>query len=54
MRDQTLHRQAATLFCTALEPERQPFRFMEVCAVVVPNGHDTCWGFTVRQLPRLN
>ena len=54
LREQVSHRQAATLFCTSLEPEQQPSRLVEVCAVVVPNGQDTCWGFTVRELPRLN
>jgi PAS domain-containing protein len=54
LREQVSHRQAATLFCTGLETEHQPSRMVEVCAVVVPNGQDTCWGFTVRELPRLN
>ena len=54
LRQQLLNRQAATLFCTGLEPEQEPPRLVEVCAVVVPNAQDTCWGFTVRELPRLN
>jgi PAS domain-containing protein len=54
LRDQMFERRAATLLCTSLRPQINAARGVEVCAVAVPDGPDTCWGFTVRELPRLN
>jgi len=54
LREQTSQRQAATQFCVSLRPGAQPLRRVEVCAVAVPDGLDTCWGFTIRELVRVN
>jgi nitrogen-specific signal transduction histidine kinase len=54
LRVQLSQRQAATVLTAQLCPARGRPRRVEVCAVPVPDGHNTCWGFTVRNLPRLN
>jgi PAS domain-containing protein len=47
-------RQAAELVATVMRPNQGNPRQVEVCAVPVPDGIHTRWGFTVRMLPRLN
>lgn len=47
-------RQATDVLITALHPNHGSPKPVEVCAVPVPDGLDTQWGFTVRHLPRLN
>lgn len=47
-------RQAADLLTTALYPNHGSPKQVEVCAVPVPDGFNTQWGFTVRPLPLLN
>lgn len=54
LHDQMLRRQATTLMTARLRSEQNLLREVEVCAVAVPDGQSTCWGFTVRELPRLN
>jgi PAS domain-containing protein len=39
-----------TLLCFACDAQRR----VELCAVPVPDGPDTCWGFALQLLPRLN
>jgi PAS domain S-box-containing protein len=54
LRDQMLQRQATSVMTSRLLTERNaPFE-VEVCAVAVPDGAALCWGFTIRELPRLN
>lgn len=50
---QLARRQAVSLLTTQLCALRYPRR-VEVCAVAVPDGVDTCWGFSVCELPRIN
>jgi PAS domain-containing protein len=52
--DQMLHREASSLITAALRTEQNLRREVEVCAVAVPDGHVSCWGFTLQELPRLN
>ena len=47
-------RQAAEIIATVLRPTEGNSRQVEVCAVPVPDGINTRWGFTIRMLPRLN
>ncbi|MDP9089086.1 MAG: PAS domain-containing protein [Pseudomonadota bacterium] len=47
-------RRAADLLTTVLYPNHGLPQKVEVCAVPVPDGLNTQWGLTVRQLPRLN
>jgi PAS domain-containing protein len=47
-------RAAATLLTTELCPAGRRPRRVEICAIPVPDGVNQCWGFTVRDLPRLN
>ena len=54
LRVQLSQRQATTVLTAQLCPSRGRPRRVEVCAVPVPDGHNTCWGFTVRNPPRLN
>jgi PAS domain S-box-containing protein len=54
LRDQMLQRQATTVMTARLLTEKNSALDVEVCAVAVPDGEVLCWGFTVRELPRLN
>jgi PAS domain-containing protein len=54
LRHQMLKRQATTTMMARLRTERDLRREVEVCAVAVPDGEVPCWGFTIRELPRLN
>lgn len=54
LRRQMLQRQATTAMTAQLRPDRDVSREVDVCAVAVPDGDLTCWGFTVRELPTLN
>jgi len=55
LQSQRSQRQAVSLItATFLFPARDAGRRVEVCAVPVPDGPDTCWGFTLQGLPRLN
>jgi PAS domain S-box-containing protein len=47
-------RQAADLIAAVMQPNHGKSGQVEVCAVPVPDGVNTRWGFTVRMLPRLN
>lgn len=47
-------RHAADLMTTVLYPNHGLPQRVEVCAVPVPDGLNTQWGFTIRHLPRLN
>ena len=47
-------RQAADSLTTVLHPNHGLPQQVEVCAVPVPDGLNTQWGFTIRNLPRLN
>lgn len=53
-RRQLSQREAAGRLTTQLCSPRNPSRRVEVCAVPVPDGEHTWWGFTVSDLPRLN
>jgi PAS domain-containing protein len=53
-RNQMLQCQATTLITARLRSERRWIREVEVCAVAVPDGPITCWGFMVSELPALN
>ena len=52
--ERLLQRQAAEKIATVMRPSAGNSRQVEVCAVPVPDGINTRWGFTVRMLPRLN
>jgi PAS domain-containing protein len=54
LRDQMLQRQATSLIAGSLRTESSSTRDVEICAVAVPDDPHTCWGFTIRELPRLN
>jgi len=54
LRDQMLLRRATSVMTAALRIESNSRLEVEVCAVAVPDGANTCWGFTIRELPRLN
>ena len=54
LRDQELQRQATSVMTAHLLTERQTPRAIEVCAVAVPDEQTLRWGFTIRELPRLN
>jgi PAS domain-containing protein len=54
LRDQMLQREATSLMTACLRSESRSSIEVEICAVAVPDGPHTCWGFTVRELPRLN
>ena len=54
LRDQMLLRRATSVMTAALRTESNSPLEVEVCAVAVPDGPHTCWGFTIRELPRLN
>jgi PAS domain-containing protein len=54
LRDQMLQREATSVMTARLRTERDSPLEVEVCAVAVPDGAHTCWGFTIRELPRLN
>jgi PAS domain-containing protein len=51
---QLSQREAATLLTTQLCPAINSPRRVEICAIPVPDAGNRCWGFTVRDLPRLN
>lgn len=42
--------------CAIADARGRPgnLRRVDLCAVAVPDGPRTCWGFSVRELPRLN
>lgn len=54
LRNQMLQRQATSLIAGSLRTGSSSARDVEICAVAVPDGLHTCWGFTIRELPRLN
>jgi len=54
LQDQMSQRQASTVMSAGLRCGPNSLREVEVCAVAVPDGQMSCWGFTVRELPRLN
>lgn len=54
LRTSLSERHASILITASLHPDRHLSRRVELCAVPVPDGPDTCWGFTVRNLPRLH
>jgi PAS domain-containing protein len=54
LRDQMLQRQACSVLTTMVRPQRGAPLEVEICAVAVPDGPHVCWGFTIRELPRLN
>jgi PAS domain-containing protein len=54
LRMQVSDRQAALNFTTELCSARGSSRPVAVCAVAVPDDPEPCWGFTVRELPRMN
>jgi PAS domain-containing protein len=54
LRTQLSQRQAVTRLTTHLTSRRGDPRRVEVCAVAVPAGSDTCWGFSICEQPRLN
>jgi PAS domain-containing protein len=54
LRDQMSQRQASSIMTAGLRSEHNLLREVEVCAVAVPDGQLPCWGFTLRELPRLN
>lgn len=54
LRDQMLQREAVSLMVMRLRTERGFPREVEVCAIAVPDDPHTSWGFTIRELPRLN
>jgi len=54
LRAQLTQREAATLLTTQLCPVGKRPRRVEVCAIPVPDAVNQCWGFTIRNLPRLN
>jgi PAS domain-containing protein len=54
LRDQMSRRQATSIMTARLRPDRGSPLEVEVCAVAVPDGPQICWGFTIRELPRLN
>jgi PAS domain S-box-containing protein len=47
-------RRATELVSTVMRPIQGNSRQVEICAVPVPDGADSRWGFTIRMLPRLN
>ena len=54
LRDQMLRRQATSVMTASLRTESNSLLEVEICAVAVPDGPHICWGFTIRELPRLN
>jgi PAS domain-containing protein len=54
LRLQLSQRLAATALATHLGIDRNRRFRVEVCAVAVPAGRETCWGFSVTGVPRLN
>ena len=54
LQDQMSERQASSVMTAGLRCEQNLLREVEVCAVAVPDGQLSCWGFTLRELPRLN
>jgi PAS domain-containing protein len=54
LQDQMQQRQACSVMTAGLRSEENLLLEVEVCAVAVPDDHLSCWGFTVRALPRLN
>jgi PAS domain-containing protein len=52
--DQMLQRQATSVMTAGLRTERGSPLEVEVWAVAVPDGARSCWGFAIRELPRLN
>jgi hypothetical protein len=54
LRDQMSRRQATSMMRVRLRTERHRALEAEVCAVAVTDGRQACWGFTVRELPRLH
>lgn len=51
---QLSQREATTRLTSDLCSARSPPRRVEICAVPVPDGEHTWWGFTISHLPRLN
>jgi len=51
---QLLLRHAASLLCTHVRSDPFRPRRVEVCAIAVPDGANSCWGFGIRELARLN
>ena len=54
LRNQMLQREATSVMTARLGTEKAVPLEVEVCAVAVPDGQNTCWGFTIRELPSLN
>jgi PAS domain-containing protein len=54
LREQLSERRAATLLAATMHSSRNCPTPVEVCAVAVPDGPNSCWGFSVRKLVRLN
>ena len=54
LRLQLLQRQAVTRFTTQLMPHRGDPQRVEVCAVGVPAGLDTSWGFSIDKLAHVH
>jgi PAS domain-containing protein len=54
LRAQLSERRAAILLAATLHSSLNYPTRVEVCAIAVPNGHQSCWGFSVRELARLN
>ena len=54
LRNQMLQREATSVLTARLRTEKALPLEVEVCAVAVPDGQHTCWGFTIRELPSLN
>jgi PAS domain-containing protein len=54
LRRQLLLRHAASLLTTQLRADPSRARPVEVCAIAVPDGEHSCWGFGIRALSRLN
>lgn len=54
LQNQMLQREASSVMTACLRTEKAAALEVEVCAVAVPDGQNTCWGFTIRELPRLN
>jgi PAS domain-containing protein len=54
LRRQLVLRHAASLLCTHVRSDSLRPRRVEVCAIAVPDGAHSCWGFGIRELARLN
>jgi PAS domain-containing protein len=54
LRVQMIQREAATVLRPKLRAGQVLLRGIEVHAVAVPDGQNSRWGFSIRELPRLN